>query len=311
MKTNILLVVFACTIIFSSCDMEDPFHQTDNYTSLTDFYAKKKPVLQSYTINSTTGGSFTSPQGTVVTIPPNCFITESYLPVTGEVVIKFKDLFKKSDMLLSDISTTSFGRPLKSGGEFFIQAFADNDPVLIGFNKKINVALPVNQTGGIDTMNMQKAFVLKDTANANVAMWDTTSIGSLTTTTSNYVFSLYQFSSPVKSGTWCNSDNAGFFNAYPQTTLTLVPGTNTSSTPDVFLIFKTVNTMIHVYRNGMNYPYQYAPVGLECTAVAISEKDGKLYSAFVPVTITANKTVDLNLTETTTDVFIAALNALN
>ena len=72
--------------------------------------------------------------------------------------------------------------------------------------------------------------------------------------------------------------------------------------------------MIHVYRAGLSineFPYSYAPKGLECTLVALGVKDGKTYSAFVPITIGDNQTVNFTLSETTTDDFKAQLADLD
>src|SRR4051812_1451395 len=87
---------------------------------------------------------------------------------------------------------------------------------------------------------------------------------------SNYVFSLYTFQTVTPdSGTWCNSDNPNFFSG-PQTTLTLHGTDTVSVNPDVFLLFKNVKCMIHVYETTTGYfDYQFAPLGYECTAVAV------------------------------------------
>ncbi len=69
--------------------------------------------------------------------------------------------------------------------------------------------------------------------------------------------------------------------------------------------------MIHVYSNGLNFPYYYAPVGLECTLVAIGVKNGKLYSSFVPLTISSNQSVNFALSAITTDDFVNSLKALD
>jgi len=102
----------------------------------------------------------------------------------------------------------------------------------------------------------------------------------------------------------------------PQTTLSLRPTDNADSFhTDVFLVFKTINSMVHVYR-GYNltfqeFPYNYAPVGLACTVVAIGIKNGVLYSSFTPITISNNQIVNFTLSSTTTDAFIAQLKSLN
>jgi hypothetical protein len=69
--------------------------------------------------------------------------------------------------------------------------------------------------------------------------------------------------------------------------------------------------MVHVYSDGTDFPYQFAPLGLDCTIVAVGVKDKKLYSAFVPITIGNNQTVKFSLNQTTTDDFKAQLNLLN
>jgi len=68
--------------------------------------------------------------------------------------------------------------------------------------------------------------------------------------------------------------------------------------------------MVHVYGNGTDFPYYYAPQGFECTLVAVGLKGGKLYSSFVPISINSNQTVPFSLSETTTDIFKAQLKAV-
>ncbi|MGP8213998.1 MAG: hypothetical protein ACLQQ4_00400 [Bacteroidia bacterium] len=80
----------------------------------------------------------------------------------------------------------------------------------------------------------------------------------------------------------------------------------------VFLVFKNINSMVHVYQGtGYTFPYAYAPVGLQCTVVAVGIKGGKVYSSFTPITISANETVNFTLSETTTAQFKTQLKALN
>jgi hypothetical protein len=69
--------------------------------------------------------------------------------------------------------------------------------------------------------------------------------------------------------------------------------------------------MVHVYKEGTAFKYNYAPQGSQCTMVAVGVKDGKLYSSFRPVSITGNLTMDFALSETTIDDFKTQLNALN
>jgi hypothetical protein len=317
MKTRILIPVVILAATLQCCRKENapspsinpaagPFH------SLADFYSQNAPVKQIYTIDAQTGGRFTSPQGTTVDIPSNAFLDKNAQPVRGRVTIQFLDIYKKSDMLLSGIATNSqMGPPLKSGGEFFIKALLGTAPLQMASGKKIQVTQPSILTGPLD--QAMKAFVVPDTTGMGAsAGWNPSTSDSVLVHVTDYVFNLYKFGMPVDSGSWCNSDNSVFFSQYNQTQLNIIPNDDPNSyQPDVFLVFKNVAAMVHVYRKVLGYPYFFAPIGLSCTVVAVGEKDGVLYSSFTPITITANQSLHFTLSQTTSSVFKTQLSALN
>lgn len=319
MKKAIKISLFIAAVVIISCKKKeaDPVNpaapSTTTYLSLSDFYFKNGVPKQTFTINASVGGSFVTPQATTVNIPANAFITAANVPVTGTVAIEFKDIYKKSDMLLSNVATSmTNGWPLESAGEFFIKATANNIPVLIDTASAIVVNQPLIP-GAVGNFSMQAFAGGLDTANN--AAWVNSPNVALTFNASNYVFSLYNFSMPVANGTWCNSDNAYYFSGYPQTTLTLHPNFNQAGYYiDMFLVFKNVNSMVHVYQDyigGIDFSYSYAPVGLQCTVVAVALKGGKLYASFTPITISNNQTVNFNVAEMSDADFKTSLNALN
>ena len=72
--------------------------------------------------------------------------------------------------------------------------------------------------------------------------------------------------------------------------------------------------MVHLYStdsNGDEFSYLYAPVGLSATIVTIAEKERKIFASFTPITISSNQTVNIDLTETTTQDFKTKLKALD
>ncbi len=314
-----LIALIACKKDTKTADVNPtaPSQPTDNYSSIKDFYSKNKVAMQTYTINANFGGSFNTPQGTTVTIPANAFLTQTSASITGVVTIQFKDIYKKSDMLLSKIPTNTYGgAPLKSGGEFFIKVIQNNTALILAPGKNIDVfqPIPVNLIGGLDTM---QPFIRVDSiGGGGNPGWMTANTNSILNNASNYVFSLYNFNTPSDSGSWCNSDNSSYFSAYPQTTLNLISTDSYSVfSTDVFLVFKNISSMVHVYYNYgtgyNNFLYSYAPQGLQCTMVAVGIKDGALYSSFVPITIGANQTYSFALNPTTTSTFTNQLNTLN
>ncbi len=137
---------------------------------------------------------------------------------------------------------------------------------------------------------------------------------SLVNFSSSYLFTLYSFAHPVQRGSWCNSDDPNYFSTFKQTTLTVYPGFNLSDynqNMDVYLIFKGINSMVHVYSNGNLFPYNYAPLGLPCTVVAIGVKDNNLWASFTPVSILSNQSVTISVAQTNINDFKKALVALD
>jgi hypothetical protein len=317
MKTKIKLLTVAIIIGVVSCKKKD--NAVENitptsiapYSSLQNFYSRNGVSKQIFSVSGISGGVFTSAKGTKVTIPPNAFVTQLGVPVTGVVTIEFKDIYSKSDMLLSNVpSMTYYGAPLKSAGEFFIRALEGTNALLLNTGKKITAEQPA--FGALIDTAMAPFVVIPDSTGFGGG-WTQTPNDSVSATTSSYIFGLYNFSNPADSGTWCNSDNSGFFSTYTQTTLTTHANDDMSLYEiDVFLVFSGINSMVHVYYGGGNdFPYSYAPQGLQCTIVAIGAKDGKLYSSFTPVTITSGLITNFSLTETTDAAFKAQVSALN
>lgn len=307
-KTIFILIVITCCFLFSCkkksndppSELTSTPIQENSYSSLTDFYTKNGVTMETFTLNSATGGSFVSQKSTTIIIPPNAFQTN------GIATIEFKDIYSKSDMLLSNKPTNSYNNaPLISGGEFYIKASINNLATQLTGSVGIDVLQPLNSPQ--DTS--MKAFnALADSAGNFV--WNLNPINTVLSTATHYIFSLYQFSNPLSSGSWCNSDSPSFYNV-PQTTLT-AQTSQIGYSPDIFLVFTDVKSMIHVYSNSENtFPYIYAPIGYKCTVVAIGLKDGKLYSSFTPITISNNQTINFTLSETTTENFKTTLSALN
>ena len=314
MKKTLVIIVSVLALTLSFCKKskvaETPAELSpvtiDNYASLNDFYAKNGVALQTFTVNAADGGSFISSKGTTVNIPANAFS-----PASGIITIEFKDIYKKSEMLLSNMTTQYYsGLPLISAGEFFIKALGNNVATDISLGKKIEVLQPLGIKQQADTA-MRPLVAINDSAKRINALWMPNPNFQLLSNSSGYVFSLFKFSSPISNGTWCNSDNPSFFTGYTQTKLTIHPN-KSDYINDVFLVFKNINSMVHVYATSTgDYVYNYAPQGLECTLVVLAVKDGKIYSSFTPIYIGAKQTVNFDVTETTTADFKTALNALD
>ena len=303
-------------ISFSGCKKDkqlNPASNVDSKTALNSFHSRNSVPLEHFTFNASTGGTFTSSKGTKITVPANCFVNGNNSAITGNVTIGFKDIYKKSDMLFSNVSTNFFnGTPLVSGGEFFININGQDSLIFIAQSKNIDIEQPAQ---AVDN-NMQPMVIPKKDTIPGVANvpngWVISGSDAISFSPSSYVFSLYEFNTPASAGTWCNSDNPTYFSAFTQTSLSIV--NNESYAIEVFLVFKNENSMVHVYYSGDTWHnnYDYAPVGKECTVVAMGyDTDGKLKACFKPITITDNSTVSLDFSTISEDDFKTKVKALD
>ena len=310
-KAILIFVMLLFIVVLYSCKKktDDTPTNTDNYSSTANFFAVNATPLQTFTVDATTGGSFTAAHGSIIIVPANAFKTQGGLPVSGNVSIKFKDVYKKSDMFLNKLTTEYIGGgPMKSAGMFYIKALQGANALVLSSGKCISVKMPYN---GLEPDTQMKPYILSPDSNSMSSLWYPTYDSLVYDTTANYIYNLLQFYPPLDSGTWANCDHP-IFTGIPTTMLTIHPlFTVADYQPSLCLNFNTYNTNIRIYSYGTDFNYSFAPIGVQCTLVAVGVKNGKLYSSFIPITISNYQTVNFNLTETTTDEFKAQLEAMN
>ena len=76
------------------------------------FFEERGERSQQFTVNASTGATITGNEGTKITIPANAFVTAGGAAVTGNVTFELKEIFDKSEMILSNRPTISSGKIL-------------------------------------------------------------------------------------------------------------------------------------------------------------------------------------------------------
>lgn len=323
---NLLTTIFyssliCCFFLFCACkkDVVTETHLNNIvvYDSTADFHIKNQARTQNFTIDASLGGEFIGEKGTKVIVSPYSFATTKGDTIKGKINFEFIEIYLKSEMLLSDKPTSMFvdinakGKPntspLKSAGEFFIRPTSDSGFVVL--KKEIRVEQPA-----LVIDNKMKPFVEKvlpkDTAQG--LNWIRTNSDSIYIYPQKYVYRLFSFASQNNQGTWCNSDNADYFPVINQVAITLKQTDDFKLyKTDVFLVFKNVTSMVHVYNDGIDFPYNYAPNNEPCTLVAVGIKDGKIYASFLPIVITSGAVFNFSMTETSEEEFKSKLKALD
>ncbi len=321
MKTKISIVAgLLAVLVYFGCKKSEtvaPAATTpaakDNYSSTGNFFAKNAIPAQYFTVNGTTGGSFTGKEGTKFTFPANVFVDQSNTPITGTVTLKLIELYNKSDMFFNGtVPVQNTGYPLHSGGEFYLAATFSGGIAGLAAGKKFIATMPKNQN---DTLGAAKPFIISplDSIPQNGNAWAPSTQDTLLTTATSYVWNGYTMGGTFgDSGVWINSDQnfSGVTNY----------GTVTAATTDsqsvyntyVFIVFK-IKAMMHVYYNynNNNFPDPYTPLRYSATVVAVGVKNGTLYSSFTPITTSNGLNVNFTLQPTTTAAFETTLNTLN
>lgn len=308
MKLITAFVGLAILLSISGCGNIEPA-PIDTYTSLTDFQNKRGAPIHTFTFDAATGGTFTTPKGTVIQIPAHAFFTMGGL-AAGLVKFEVRDIYSKSDMILSNITTQSYHHPIVSGGEAWFRATQNNQPLyLYGANP---ITVKMRRDPNAQPMQLYSAIPDTGTTNVNWVTVDTAANPFATEPPidSSYYWQ-YELNSAVSGtldGDWVNCDHP--FDSYTSTDLTLNVAMGFSSVTS-YLVFDDYNSVVQLYTILGNYTYQFAPLGHNCTLVAYCVQNGKIYASIQPITISANQQVNIHLQQTDAESFEQQLEALN
>lgn len=299
---RLLSISVLLALVAASCqpDLSDYLPQPAVYTSLQDFHSKSKMAPQQVTANSANTIFINGKKGSRFTLPANAFVTLNNQPVTGDVTIEVKEILTPDAMILSNMPTMSDGRPLESGGQFFIRATKNGEELKLAPGKFVEVNVSNNSpamagmqvfngvTASDGTVNWQL-----NTNQGNIIRQDT--LGG-----SGYTM----FASDIN---WINIDK---FYTEPRITYA-VDISNAPSKEETLVYVHLVgrNTVFAFPKTGAGFVSDYL-IAAPATIVALSVKDKKLYYAFAPVTLQDNGTTTLQFTETTENALKEKLKTL-
>lgn len=89
------------------------------------------PNKQLFKVQASTGKTIEGEQGTLIIIPPNAFIDKKGNNITGTVDFELVEALTLEDMILYNLTTTSNGKQLETGGMFYMNATLNGSPIAI------------------------------------------------------------------------------------------------------------------------------------------------------------------------------------
>lgn len=121
-------------------NIDTPLNQsTKNSSSL---FLRENIPNQIFKIKGTTKSVLSSKGGVKITIPKDAFINSSGNLVKGNIKIVFKEVLTVTDMVLGNLTTTTNGKFLESGGMIYIDASANGKPLKLAKNKAVEFNVP-------------------------------------------------------------------------------------------------------------------------------------------------------------------------
>jgi TonB family protein len=122
-----------------------------NSLNIKDLYKQFEKAPQSFVLDNAIDTILVCNEGTVLTIRADMFVKENGEPVNGNVILKVKEYYKLSDILLADLSTTSDGDMLETGGMLHLEAKADGVKCKLKKGKAMKIEFPYE----VEKDNMQ------------------------------------------------------------------------------------------------------------------------------------------------------------
>jgi hypothetical protein len=321
---NIAFVVLA-TLTLVSCSNDDNNNSQIPATA-TEFASIRQTALdnltQSFQFNAEEGlHIFTTAKGVQFKIDGSC-LTLGGNPVTGQVDIKYVEIFDGGDMITTD-KTTMGQLPngdmamLVSGGEFYINATKNGQQLDI--TCPMQLIIPATLTGGLDPQMTLWTGTKDDEGNTDWEEQDQNPAG-----TQGGVFGEGQGANAayfafLNDFGWTNVDR---FYSDPNPKTMILAGAPTG--------YNFQNSAIYLHYDGLGSSlakldtynsttslfsehYGQIPIGMAVHIIFVTEDNGQFRYAIKAVTITADAVYNFTLPETTVGSqaqLTAAINAL-
>lgn len=119
-------------------------HELNETGTNTWTEADKVLEAQVFSINTDRDTIIETEHGIVIAIPANAFVTKQGTLAKNPVELEIKEAMTAADIMKAQLSTTSNGKLLETGGMFYINARNGEENLVIDKTKAVNVNVPNN-----------------------------------------------------------------------------------------------------------------------------------------------------------------------
>lgn len=292
-------------------------HET---SGIKKFFQENQPKSEFFVVNAGVKSSIKCKKGTVIKIDANSLLHQNGTPVTGNVTIEMKEVFTKSEMVKSKISTVSQGRLLISQGEFYINAVQGGESLKIKSGKKINISVP-NFSNAPSSMLFRGDSIPNDSTPdptdtiIDWTLFDSTYIPPIfIDSTNDSIFdsinnpTITYFNFLIEGFGWINLDEIE--NTQDMRSLNIVVNGFDVFNCNVFIVYKDIHSMFEAWYGLDVFNAKYITLNRSVTIVAIGLKEGQYYSTFKDLTVTKDESISLDMNPTTENEINQTLESL-
>jgi TonB family protein len=104
-----------------------------------------EPNIQRFKVDANKGKTIEGEQGTLVIIPPKAFVDEQGININGTVDFELVEALTLEDMILYNLTTTSNGKQLETGGMFYMNATQNGKVIKVNQNAPIYTETPTEE----------------------------------------------------------------------------------------------------------------------------------------------------------------------
>ena len=146
MKNYLFQIILALVIASCGTDATDSNDLTNTHSVVAkDPFEQTITESQFFTIDPTKDNVLEGTEGTLLVAPKGCFLDSKGNPVTDNIEIELKECLSMEEMLLSNLTTTSEGKPLETDGMVYIDATANGEPLSIDAENPLYVEIPTDK----------------------------------------------------------------------------------------------------------------------------------------------------------------------
>ena len=144
MRIKFICILFISIIFFSCKRKVKIIIEQVNKVSTIDPFKETVTPSQHFSINTKEDNVIKGKKNTLVVFPKGCFINKYGEVENGAIDIELSESLEYGEMVLSNLTTQTNGKPLISDGMIFINATANGEQLLINKTNPIYIEIPTS-----------------------------------------------------------------------------------------------------------------------------------------------------------------------